>query len=230
MWTSSGTRIIASKKPAPSTIAKYSEAARRDVNIVQLDPGSCDPAWRDREWPICLATSGRKGSNGVASAMLIMFPKFALVVIEMYLSVFAHVRRPSSTPVRRTSRSRFKRMMSALSRGIQQGICLTGPRLCGVTVAVPRRGSVDGVAAYRESEAHRGPASQSSHESLAHVRSHSAGAAGSRRNAVRHRWIRIGSESGTHSWFPIQFPIPNYNRELVHSAHPAAHATRSAAG
>ena len=27
-----------------------------------------------------------------------MFPKFALVVIEMYLSVFAKVRRPSTTP------------------------------------------------------------------------------------------------------------------------------------
>jgi len=65
---------------------------------------------------ICFATSGRNGSSGAESAMLIMFPKFALVVIEMYLSVFANVRRPSATPVRRTSKSRFKRMMSALSR------------------------------------------------------------------------------------------------------------------
>ena len=65
---------------------------------------------------ICFATSGRNGSSGVASAMLTIFPKFALVVIEMYLSVFANVRRPSSTPVRSTSRSRLKRMMSALSR------------------------------------------------------------------------------------------------------------------
>ena len=57
---------------------------------------------------ICLATSGRNGSSGAASAMLTMLPKFALVVIEMYLSVLANVRLPSSTPVRRTSRSRFK--------------------------------------------------------------------------------------------------------------------------
>ena len=47
---------------------------------------------------ICLAASGRNGSSGVASAMLTMLPKFALVVIEMYLSVLAKVRRPSSTP------------------------------------------------------------------------------------------------------------------------------------
>ena len=48
--------------------------------------------------------------------MLTMFPKFALVVIEMYLSVLAKVRLPSSTPLRRTSRSRLSRTMSALSR------------------------------------------------------------------------------------------------------------------
>ena len=43
---------------------------------------------------ICLAASGRNGSSGVASAMLTMLPKFALVVIEMYLSVLAKVRLP----------------------------------------------------------------------------------------------------------------------------------------
>src|SRR6185503_20247475 len=69
---------------------------------------------------ICFATSGRNGSSGAAIAMLTMFPKFALVVIEMYLSVFANVRRPSTTPVRSTSRSRFKRMMSALSRAVHR--------------------------------------------------------------------------------------------------------------
>jgi hypothetical protein len=63
-----------------------------------------------------LAVSGRNGSSGVATAMLTMFPKFALVVIEMYLIVLAKIRHPSSTPVRRTSRSRFNKMMSALSR------------------------------------------------------------------------------------------------------------------
>ena len=57
---------------------------------------------------ICLAASGRNGSSGAASAMLIMLPKFALVVIEMYLSVLAKVRRPSSTPLRSTSRSRLQ--------------------------------------------------------------------------------------------------------------------------
>ena len=68
---------------------------------------------------ICFATSGRNGSSGAASAMLTMLPKFALVVIEMYLSVFAKVRRPSSTPVRRTSRSRFKQDdVGALARDV----------------------------------------------------------------------------------------------------------------
>ena len=33
---------------------------------------------------ICLAASGRNGSSGAASAMLSMFPKFALVVIEIF--------------------------------------------------------------------------------------------------------------------------------------------------
>ena len=45
---------------------------------------------------ICLAASGRKGSSGVASAMLTMLPKLALVVMPMYFSVLAKVRRPSS--------------------------------------------------------------------------------------------------------------------------------------
>src|SRR6476659_6975282 len=44
---------------------------------------------------ICLATSGRNGRSGAAIAMLTMLPKFALVVIEMYLSVFAKVRLPT---------------------------------------------------------------------------------------------------------------------------------------
>ena len=55
-----------------------------------------------------MAASGRNGSSGVASAMLTMLPKLALVVIEMYLSVLAKVRRPSSTPERSTSRSRLQ--------------------------------------------------------------------------------------------------------------------------
>ena len=55
-----------------------------------------------------MAASGRNGSSGAASAMLTMFPKFALVVIEMYFSVLAKVRRPSSTPERNTSRSRLE--------------------------------------------------------------------------------------------------------------------------
>src|SRR5690606_33547520 len=36
---------------------------------------------------ICLAASGRNGNSGVASAMLIMLPKLALVVIEIYFRV-----------------------------------------------------------------------------------------------------------------------------------------------
>ena len=55
---------------------------------------------------ICLASSGRNGTNKVASAMLIMLPKLALVVIATYLSVLAKARRPSITPWVRTSRSR----------------------------------------------------------------------------------------------------------------------------
>ncbi len=48
--------------------------------------------------------------------MLTMFPRFALVVVWMYLSVFAKVRRPSSTPCRSTARSRFRSTKSAASR------------------------------------------------------------------------------------------------------------------
>jgi hypothetical protein len=38
--------------------------------------------------------------------MLTMFPKFALVVMQMYLQVLAKVRLPSSMPRFRTPRSR----------------------------------------------------------------------------------------------------------------------------
>ena len=65
---------------------------------------------------ICLGASGRKGSSGAAIAMLIMLPKFALVVIEMYLSVLANACRPSSTPWRSRSRSLRSSTTSALSR------------------------------------------------------------------------------------------------------------------
>ncbi len=47
---------------------------------------------------ICLASSGRKGRNSEASAMLIILPKLAEVVIETYFSVLTKVLRPSSTP------------------------------------------------------------------------------------------------------------------------------------
>jgi hypothetical protein len=63
-----------------------------------------------------LAASGRKGSSGAASAMLTMLPKFALVVMPMYLSVFEKVRRPSSTPWHSTPRSGRSSTTSALSR------------------------------------------------------------------------------------------------------------------
>ena len=65
---------------------------------------------------ICFAASGRNGSSGVASAMLTMLPKLALVVILMYFSVLANVRRPSSIPRRSTSRSGRSITTSALSR------------------------------------------------------------------------------------------------------------------
>ena len=54
-----------------------------------------------RIWP---AMSGRNGRNSEATAMLTMLPRLALVVVRMYLSVFANVLRPSSMPRRMTSR------------------------------------------------------------------------------------------------------------------------------
>ncbi len=52
----------------------------------------------------------------MAKAMLIMLPKFALVVIEMFFSVLAKVRLPSSTPGAARQIAALSRMMSALSR------------------------------------------------------------------------------------------------------------------
>ena len=44
---------------------------------------------------ICPASSGRNGRKRDAMAMLTMLPRFALVVVRMYLSVLAKVRLPS---------------------------------------------------------------------------------------------------------------------------------------
>ena len=48
----------------------------------------------------------RNGRNSDAAAMLIMLPRFALIVVSTYFSVFAKVLRPSSMPRRMTSRLR----------------------------------------------------------------------------------------------------------------------------
>ena len=48
--------------------------------------------------------------------MLSMLPKFELVPIRMYLSVFANVRRPSITPWWIAARLGSSRMMSAAER------------------------------------------------------------------------------------------------------------------
>jgi hypothetical protein len=40
-----------------------------------------------RTW---LASKGRNGRKGDATAMLVMLPRFALVVVNTYLSVFAN--------------------------------------------------------------------------------------------------------------------------------------------
>ena len=64
---------------------------------------------------ICPASSGRNGRNSEAAAMLTMLPRFALVVVRMYLSVLANVLRPSSMPRRITSRLRSSRTKSAAS-------------------------------------------------------------------------------------------------------------------
>ena len=50
------------------------------------------------------------------NAIVTMLPKFALTVIQMYFSVLAKVRRPSSTPYRNTSRSGSSSTTSALAR------------------------------------------------------------------------------------------------------------------
>ena len=57
----------------------------------------------------------RSGRNKEAKAIEIILPKLALVVIEIYFIVLANVVRPSSTPLKRTARSRCTRIMSAAS-------------------------------------------------------------------------------------------------------------------
>src|SRR5581483_4973282 len=69
---------------------------------------------------ICFASRGRNGMNSVATAMLTMLPKFALVVMATYLRVLAKVRRPSTTPWPRTARSRSSSTMSAVSRDVDR--------------------------------------------------------------------------------------------------------------
>jgi hypothetical protein len=55
--------------------------------------------------------------------MLNMLPKLALIVVRMYFSVFAKVRRPSSMPSSRTPRSLCSRMKSAELLGhVHRGI------------------------------------------------------------------------------------------------------------
>jgi len=64
---------------------------------------------------ICLGSNGRNGIKSDIHAMLNMFPKFALVAINTYLSVFANVVRPSFTPSIRTLRSFSSNTISAAS-------------------------------------------------------------------------------------------------------------------
>jgi hypothetical protein len=65
-----------------------------------------------------LLTSGRNGNSGVARAMLTMLPKFALVVMQMYLRVLAKVRLPSSTP---RCRAWFYRTLSGALNPVEVG-------------------------------------------------------------------------------------------------------------
>ena len=74
--------------------------------------GTSDNRLFRRIWP---ASSGRNGRNSEAAAMLIMLPRFALIVVSTYFSVFAKVLRPSSMPRRMTSRLRSSRTKSAAS-------------------------------------------------------------------------------------------------------------------
>ena len=76
---------------------------------------------------ICFASSGRKGRNSEATAMLIMLPKLALVVMEMYFIVLANVLRPSSTPRTSTPRSCLRRIMSAASRATSTAVSTEMP-------------------------------------------------------------------------------------------------------
>ena len=92
-----------------------------------------------RIWP---ASSGRNGRKSDTTAMLIMLPRLALVVVSTYLRVLANVRRPSSMPRRMTSRSRFEQdEVRSLARDVHGAL----DREAGVR-RVHRRGVVDAVA------------------------------------------------------------------------------------
>lgn len=77
---------------------------------------------------IRFASSGRKGRNIEASAMLTMLPRLALVVIDTYLSVLANDARPVIMPLSSTCRSCSSSTTSAASRAAATALSTEIPR------------------------------------------------------------------------------------------------------
>ncbi len=84
------------------------------------------PNWeksQSRFWVnICTGSMGRKGKKTLAKITEIMFPKFPLAAILMYLIMFPKVRRPSMKPSSSTIKSFSNNIISAVSFAISTAL------------------------------------------------------------------------------------------------------------
>ena len=83
---------------------------------------TCETSYRKLFNNTCIGSIGRNGRKRLAPVMLIIFPKFELAPIFIYLIRLPNVLLPSITPSSRTARLFCKRMMSADSFAISTAL------------------------------------------------------------------------------------------------------------